>query len=155
MVANLDRGHDRNCARPSLRLVPWGTGARILLVAVAIGLLYWWLLRIESVRAYGIFGFWLSLLAPLWLPAMFARNWSRWAWLRMLFALPAVACYLLLILLSQDKAFLDRRFLLWWVTGGSALSVGALAFAHQGFWRLVSLPLGLAIICGTISLWCH
>lgn len=153
MTTNTDHECSEYVGRRLSQMLLSGSGIRLLLVIAAFSLFYWGLLRIESIWAYGVFGFWVILLAPFWIPAIFARNWSRWAWLRMSLALPAMAWYLFLIRLSWHEAWSQHPLIHWGVIAGSIFSVIALGFAHRGFWRLLSLPLGVSIICGTVSLW--
>jgi hypothetical protein len=151
--------HDKcsgHIASLSWRQLLTGYGIRILLVVTIFAFFYWGLSSCEGIWAYGVFGFWITLLAPFWIPAIFARNWSRWTWARMLLALPAMGWYLFLIRIFTPPDWFPlyepHHPFLWVVLiTGSVVAVTALAFAHRGLWRLVSVPLGISIICGTAS----
>ena len=64
---------------------------RLLFLAMAFAILYWVLVTVPIVYAFGNLSFWIVLLSPIWIPAVFGKNFPPSAWLRMLLVVPAVA----------------------------------------------------------------
>jgi hypothetical protein len=128
-------------------------GFRFVSLTATSTILYWSTVWRPPVWSFGDIGFWSALLCPLWMPAIFGRGLSQAAWLRMFLVLLPIAWYLILIAFSTHAYDIARlvRPSVFVLAGGTAISLAALAFSHQGWWRLVAVPLGIAIIVGAIE----
>jgi hypothetical protein len=132
-------------------VITLGRGFRLPIVVAGFIAIYWGFphVRIPNVGnlyVFGDFGFWVTLLSPVWIPFLFASDLPWAMLLRTAFVLPAITWYLMLML----SGLMDNTSKIV-VVAGTMVALSALALSFRGRWHLVAIPLWISILLGTVS----
>jgi hypothetical protein len=111
------------------------------------------------VRGIGGLEFWIVLLMPLWLLLPFSRDTTTRGKLRPLLSIIPISWYVVMQFPPWAAAWprgtpyvLERILNGAILLGGTAFSLVALARSARGRQHLITLPLWIAILAGTVSL---
>jgi hypothetical protein len=135
----------------SSRVSLWSVLRWLVAIIVLIGFTKVWPFSLS-----GLFFFWLALFAPIWFPSFAVPGHGHTPFLRRVWCLVSVAWFFIEYAMWSERAIIysitrNSALIRGFVIVGTLIALAALMMSARGWRHLVTVPLWIAILAGSLS----